>query len=276
MKRKRKDCEKIIAIQKLLEKHEKFNCDYGRIVGQWSMPDESYKYRQNWFHKTISILLNSFLAIVAPVYVKLKYGAKVVGKEHLKELNGKGAICICNHIDWLDTLFVRQAIGYLRSYHTVAPYNNKKGLGGAVMRHGNVLPFSANLKAMKNLSDEMQRLLDKGKIINFFPEQALWNAYREPRPMKNGAFHYAVKYRVPILPVFCTFERTEKCKIKKLKIHILKPIYADDTLCGRAKVSDFKTKAEIAWKNCYLREYEINEVKISPDISYALDLAEEI
>lgn len=268
MKRKRKNYQQISAIQSVLERRGKLNCEYGRIVGKWTMPDENYKYRQSLGHKFISLILNSAVAVVAPVYLKFKYGAKVTGKENLREVKGKGAVSICNHIDCLDTLFVRQAMGYLRSYHTVAPFNNKSGLGGAIMRHGNVLPFSANLKAMKNMSDEMRRLLNAGKIINFYPEQSMWNAYREPRPMKDGAFHYAVKYGVPVVPIFCTFKRTERYKIKKLKINILKPIYPDGG-GGRAAFADLKTKAELAWGNCYLKEYE-NSI-ISSDSGYALD-----
>ena len=195
------------------------------------------------------------LKVLAPVLLKVAYGYRVVGKENRRALKKQGAIVVCNHISYLDTLFVRAAAGHYRSFHTMAPWNNKTGVGGWFMRHAGMWAFSANLAATKNLMREMERRLKQGKFVNFYAEQAMWVNYPKPRPMKDGAFYYAVKMDVPVLPVFCTFRKNRRGHMKKLRIHILPAVYADKSLPRAARIAKMKAEAEAAWKACYEEAY---------------------
>ncbi len=253
----RKRYEKIQAIQNTLERHGRFDYDYIPFGNKWVMPDANYVYRQRGFSRLATGFWRTLMATFAPLALKLIYGAKVVGKKNRKALGKQGAVCVCNHFNYLDTLFVRQATGYYRSYHTMGPFNNKKGLGGHIIRHGGMLPFSKNMAAMKGFMRETERLLKKGKIVNFYAEQAMWLNYQKPRPMKEGAFYYALKYGVPVLPLFCTFRKNKCGKIRKLRIHILPAIYANEDLPKGERLADMKTRAEHAWKNCYEANYGI-------------------
>ena len=137
----------------------------------------------------------------------------------------------------------------------MAPWNNKTGVGGWFMRHAGMWAFSANLAATKNLMREMERRLKQGKFVNFYAEQAMWVNYPKPRPMKDGAFYYAVKMDVPVLPVFCTFRKNGRGHMKKLRIHILPAVYADKSLPRAARIAKMKAEAEAAWKACYEEAY---------------------
>lgn len=254
-KRKRKRYEVIEGIQCALEKRGSLNLDYGIPIGGWDMPDKDFSYRNRGINKVVYGIEMSILTVLAPIVIKVYYGAKVTGRDNMKELKGKGAICVCNHFSFLDTLFVRQAMGYFRSYHTSAPYNNKNGVGGYIIKRAAMLPFSSDYAAMRNLSTEMERLLKKGKIINFYAEEAMWHSYQKPRPMRIGAFHYAVKYSVPVVPIFCTFERTKKGRIKRLRINILKPVYGNEALPLKQRSAEMKNLAEKEWAECYSKNY---------------------
>lgn len=250
-----KKYEKIQAIQNTLERHRRFDYDYIPFGNNWTMPDEKYKYRQRGLSRFVTRFWLTIMAGLAPLLLKVCYRAKVVGKENFKALGKRGAVCVCNHFNYLDTLFVRRVVGYFRSYHTMGPFNNKKGLGGHIIRHGGMLPFSTNMTAMKGFMRETERLLKDGKIVNFYPEQALWLNYRKPRPMKDGAFYYAVKCNVPVLPLFCTFQKSKRGQIRKLRIHVLPAIFANETLPKNERLADVKARAETAWKDCYERAY---------------------
>ena len=184
-------------------------------------------------------------------------GVKVVGKENLRALKKQGAICVCNHFNYLDTVFVREAVGHYRSYHTMGPWNNKRGIGGHIIRQGGMLPFSADRGAMRALTEEMDRLLKEGKIINFYAEQAMWKNYQKPRPMKDGAFHYAVKFSVPVLPIFCTFQKRKNGTIYRVRINIMQAIYPNANLPRPARGAKMKEEAQRAWKDCYEKTYGI-------------------
>ncbi len=253
MERKRKKRSgqyKREKIHALLASHGHYNMDYGRVVGTWKMPDASYRYRAGPFHRFCSFFVRLALAAIVPVYLKLAYGAKVTGRENLKAIKGKGAICLCNHFHILDILFMRQAVGHFRTYQTVAPFNNKGGVLGMFMHCGGILPFSADLAAMRNFEAEIGRLLRTGKAVCFCPERALWTHYPAPRPMQRGAFRYAVKFNVPALPIFCTF-RERKGRIRKLRIHILPAVFPDETLPSRAREREMLETAEREWQACF-------------------------
>lgn len=256
-KQKRNALEKRDGIQAVLEGYRRFDYEYISTGDKWTVPDAKYRYRQKFPDTLITGFWRTTIQIAAPVAIKLIYGAKVTGKENLKALQGNGALCVCNHFSYLDTLFVRAAVGHYRSFHTMTQRNNKTGIGGHIIRHGGMLPFSENYTAMKNLVAEMDRLLKKGKIINFYAEKAMWINYQKPRPMKEGAFTYAVKYDVPVLPIFCTFEKNAKGHIRNLRINILPPVYPEPTLGRRERAAAMCAAAESEWKDCYEKAYGI-------------------
>lgn len=262
--RKRTSKEKHEKIQATLERHGRFDFEYIPSGENWKMPDEHFAYRKKFPETIINGFWRVFLQLFSPILLKVWFGARVTGRKNLKAVKGKGALCVCNHINFLDTLFVRQAVGYFRSFHTMTERNNKGGFGGHVIRHGGMLPFSANYTATKNLIREMERLLKKGKIINFYAERAMWINYQKPRPMKEGVFTYAVKFDVPVVPIFCTFKKNKKGLIKKLRINILPVVFPDENLPRRERADKMRLAAESEWKNCYESAYGKPPEYLSP------------
>ncbi len=252
---KRPKAAKIGAIQDTLEGYRRFDFDYISYGTNWRAPTEKYPYRQPWYERIVTGFWRTMLFLLAPPAIRIVYGAKTTGREHVRALKG-GAISVCNHFNYLDTLFIRDAVGHYRSFHTMAPWNNKNGLGGHIIRHGGMWPLGGNLKTMRHFETEMERRLGEGKIVNFYPEQALWTNYQKPRPMKDGAFRFAVKYNVPVLPVFCTFDKNKRGHVRKLRIHILPAVYPDEGLAPRPRAQKMKEEAERLWKECYEAAYQ--------------------
>ncbi len=257
MAKKRGKLEKREKIQQTLERYRRFDYDYIPFGNRWKVPGADYDYRGSLWLRFYAKFVRTLSLCIANVVIKVLYGAKVTGKENIKALKKQGAICICNHFSYLDNLFIRAAVGQYRSYFTVAPWNNKTGFAGRFLRAGGILPFSPNLAATRNLNDEIARLLGKGKIVNFYAEQAMWVNYQKPRPQKEGAFYYAIKNDVPVLPIFCTFQKSARGHIKKLRINILPPIPVDKSLPRRQETARLKECSEEAWKRCYEENYGI-------------------
>ena len=254
MRANRTKLQKRTGIQNTLEGYRRFDYDYIPF-GTYTIPDGNYPYRQKGFGRAVEMFLRGGMRLLAPLVLKVAYGCRVEGKENLKALGGKGAICVTNHVAYLDTLFVRQAVGYFGSYYTMAPWNNKKGLGGAFIRHAGMWAFSPDLAATRALLAEMKARLAEGCIVHFYAEQAMWINYQKPRPMKDGAFHYAVKFGVPVLPVFFTFDVGRRGHMRRLVLHILPAVAADESLARGARAADMKARAEAAWKACYEARY---------------------
>ncbi len=154
---------------------------------------------------------------------------KVEGKENLKLVKGQGCILTTNHINNIDCTLIKHITTGRRTYYTVADFNNYYGLFGAMLRACGTLPFSESPKCMRNLMRAIETLLEKKKMIVFYPEGALWWCYEKPRPVMPGAYYYASKFNVPIVPGFFTFKDLKKRKDgtakKQFIFHIGKPIY---------------------------------------------------
>lgn len=63
-----------------------------------------------------------------------------------------------------------------------------------------------NKPYFKNAVDE---ILNNGDLVHFYPEASLWPYYNKIRNFKTGAFHFAVRNNVPILPMVFTFRRPQ-------------------------------------------------------------------
>ena len=187
---------------------------------------------------------------------------KVVGKENLKGI--KGAIITCNHVSKVDSFAVREAVGYDINY-VASDFNNWKGIMGDIGRNTGYIPLSPTLepKLMRKFNEAMEYYLEKKhRKILIYPEQAMWREEARPRPLKDGAFHYAQKHNVPVVPLFITFEPKENMidsqgrqEYSNYTIHILEPIYPKENVSRRENIAYLREANYNAWKEVYKQTY---------------------
>lgn len=186
---------------------------------------------------------------------------KVEGKENLKGI--KGAIVTCNHVSKVDNFAVREALGEPFMF-IAAEFNNWKGEMGEIARNTGYIPLPSNLniKIMRKFNEAVEYYLNKNKKILIYPEQAMWREYTKPRPMQNGAFHYAVINNVPVLPLFITIKEKDnyademgRANFGDYTIHILPPIYPQEGFSTKENENYMKLENFRLWKECYERTY---------------------
>ena len=90
----------------------------------------------------------------------------------------------------------------------------------------------------------------------------MWDNYRKPRPLKPGAFKFAVKNNVPILPMFITMEDSDKKGadgeyIQRHTLHILPPIYPDNSKSANENAKILADRNFKMWKEVYEKTYKI-------------------
>ena len=72
------------------------------------------------------------------------------------------------------------------------------------MRAFGIMPFPSGHRLVRRFDSAVSYYLGRGDCVLVFPEQSEWWGYDRPRPLKNGAFYYAVKNNVSVLPLFIT------------------------------------------------------------------------
>ena len=227
----------------------------------------------DYLNEKITSRIMSFIA--NKVAVRYYEGLIKKGELVIKQINGLdnfrkvqgGAIITCNHFSVCDNYAVFRAIRNelpkgknLYKVIKEGNYTNFKGLFGFFFRHCNTLPLSSNTATLKKFFVAVKTLLGRGEKILVYPEQSMWWNYRKPRPLKDGAFKFAAKSSVPVIPVFITMEDTEKLDadgfpIQAYIIHFLPAIYPDSNKSEKENVAEMKEKNYNAWKKVYESVY---------------------
>lgn len=210
----------------------------------------------------------------------LKNGSLVIRQVNgLENLNAvkSGAVITCNHFHPFDCFTVekvfRSSVHYRRKklFKVIREgnYTNFPGLYGFLFRNCDTLPLSQNKKTMYNFLQAVDIILQRGDFILVYAEQSLWWNYRKPKPLKNGAYKFAVKNRVPVIPIFITMQDSSRIggdgfPIQEYTVFIEKPIYAEAGQTERKQVDAMRDRNYEIWKEIYEDFYGI-------PLSYAED-----
>ena len=180
-------------------------------------------------NKTLGYKLKRFVARTCVDLVSLKYTAhtKMIGLENIRGLKG-AAIVTSNHFSPFESMIIRRMAAKMHRgpLRVVSQDTNflMPGWKGFFLRYTDLIPVSKDRSYMaEHFEEEMRKALKGGHFVLIYPEQEMWLNYRKPRPLKRGAYHYACKFNVPVIPCFVQIED----KAGHFSLHIMKPIYPD-------------------------------------------------
>ncbi len=202
----------------------------------------------------------------------LKQGQMVMremqGIEHFQNLTS-GAIITCNHFNAFDSFAIHMAYDASRHkkrkfYRVIREgnYTSFPGFYGTLMRNCYTLPLSQNKKVMTEFVRATNQILQEGHFVLVYPEQSMWWNYRKPKPLQSGAFRFAAKNNVPVLPCFITMEDTDTLgadgfPIQAYTVHISAPIYPDPAKTTAENIVHLQEQNFAIWKTIYETTYGI-------------------
>jgi 1-acyl-sn-glycerol-3-phosphate acyltransferase len=190
---------------------------------------------------------------------------EIRGIENFTAVNG-GRIVTCNHFSVCDNYAVwialREHMSGKMLYKVIREgnYTNPPKPFGLFMRHCNTLPLSSQKATMKKFFRAVKTLFERGETILIYPEQSMWWNYRKPKPLQRGAYRFAVKNNVPILPVFITMKDStvrgeDGFFVQEYTIHISPPVYPEGGLGYHDNVTRLMGENERVWREIYERTY---------------------
>ncbi len=190
----------------------------------------------------------------------------VNGIENYLSIAEGGAMITCNHFNPFDNYAVYKVIepylGKKRLYKVIREgnYTSFGGLYGFFFRHCNTLPLCTSIAVWREMLGAVSTLLHRGEKILIYPEQGMWWNYRKPRPLKSGAFQFAAKAGVPVLPIFISMEDTDRIgadgfPIQAYTVHVLPPIYPDPAKSSKENTKRMCEENYQVWKETYESVY---------------------
>lgn len=193
----------------------------------------------------------------------------VNGYENFEKVQETGVILTCNHFNAFDNFAIHKVLeDFLLSHKTElykvireGNFTSFPGLYGLFFRHCNTLPLSHNFSTMKKFMHALSVLLKRGEKVLIYAEQGMWWNYRKPRPLKNGAFNFAVSSKVPVIPAFITMEDSDRIgsdgfPIQEHTLYFFDPIYPDENLTKAQNIENMKKINYDLWVKTYESFYK--------------------
>ena len=194
---------------------------------------------------------------------------EIKGLENLQNID-TGAVLTCNHFNPFDSFAIEKAFiesgeNKNRKLFKVireGNYTNFPGLYGFFFRNCDTLPLSSNTQTMIEFLKAVDTILQRKDFVLIYPEQSMWWNYKKPKPLKNGAFRFAARNYVPIIPIFITMEDSniigeDGFFVQEYIINIGEPIYPDGELSEKENANIMKEKNAEVWKNTYEDFYKV-------------------
>ncbi len=233
------------------------------IIHQWEPLKfnitEKYKYvPDSIIYKFFSGFIYYVIAYpILWILTKIIYDLKIEGKENLKKLES-GAITVSNHVLVLDCVMVGLACIRKKLYFTTREGSFKIPFVRKLIRLLRAIPIPKDLKNKEFFAKTVDKLLKRNKLVHFYPEAALWPYNETLRNFKSGAFVFAVKSEVPILPIVITFRNPKGIRRifkrkKDVTIKILEPVYSieDDNMTQKEIINDLKCRVYDVMNNYF-------------------------
>lgn len=269
---KSKERLEILEKIKQLEKEGKFDVDAEDDPPSIELTPENVDYLKT---KRTNKLKNKFANKLGEKFLEaiIKSNKLIIkdikGLENLSNVKD-GAIITCNHFNPFDSFTIEEIFtmsGQRKNkklYKVIREgnYTNFPGFYGFLFRNADTLPLSSNTKTMVNFMKAVDTILKRGDFILIYPEQSMWWNYEKPKPLKNGAFKFATRNKVPIIPIFITMTDSniigeDGFPVKEYYVHIEEPIYPDKKMTEKENVELMKNKNFEVWKNIYEDFYGI-------------------
>ena len=209
------------------------------VVKNWTPLNMKITAKTKIINFTLPFLLISklFRMLAIPLLFIIDrafWGLKIKGVRNLKLLKRRGAITVANHVHSMDATFVS-----LGTFPRNMNFSSIKGnfeipLVRWIVRILGGFPIPETTAGLMRFTKDIGRALQKGRLIHFYPEAALWPYHKKLRPFKNGAFRYAVQFDVPVLPSVIVFKE-RKLRKPAARLIILEPIEPPDKSLGSIK-----------------------------------------
>lgn len=211
--------------------------------------NKEYEYipKSKLFQMCSNILYYGIAYPVLSLVNKFVLGLEIEGKENLEKVKDIGVITISNHVHILDCTMIGITNIPRKVYFASLESNFKIPVVNILIRLLNTIPIPNKRKNKERFVKTIDDILQSGKIVHFCPEGSLWPYYTKLRSSKKGAFEFAFRNQMPILPFVITFRKADKWyHIGKKKpcvtLNILEPEYINEKLEKKEAVLELKNR----------------------------------
>lgn len=217
-------------------------------------------YRKDFWYNFGRAIVEFIIMTVGIIFVKLKFGLKVLNKDNRKALKKmikkkEGVITIANHIYDEDYVTIRRALIPHMGYISMWKNNHLRRIGWIIRLAGSIPVPKNDSSATLAMMRAVDKCLQDGNWFHIYPEASMFYYYEDVRPFVDGAFVFAVRNNKPIVPMAFSYRPAKglyKLWKKKgaplINLNFGTPIYPNNDLPMRERITDLNNRCHDAVK----------------------------
>lgn len=219
--------------KKVIYYHDELQDEFSTAQIKAKVIDAGYSYDQDKFSRRIGhfIWYKVIARPLAYLFLKIKFGHRIIGKEKIRTTKGSGYYLYGNHTNPVADALIPSMINYpTDTYVIVHPNNVSMPVLGRITPCLGALPLPDDMGATKNFIQEIKKTVEKKKCVTIYPEAHIWPYYTRIRPFKDTSFRYPVQDKVPAYCFTNTYQKRAFCKTPRIVTYIDGPFFPDYAL----------------------------------------------
>lgn len=256
--------------------YSSYDEDFSKAVITPRKIGDDYVYVRTSLFSRISAFLR-YRLIAAPLaflYLKIKFGRRIVNKKALKSVKDSGYFIFSNHTQDIGDAVSPAITAYPRRvYVIVHPDNVSMPFLGKITPLLGALPLPDTKAAAKNFFEAIKTRLEEKCAVAIYPEAHIWPYCTKIRPFKSDSFRYPVRFDLPVFCVTNTYKKRKLSKKPKMISYVDGPFYPDKSLSYTARAGKLCTEVYECMchraenSDCEYVEYRPIEEKPGTDIT---------
>ena len=217
---------------KILYYENELEDEFSQAVINPKRIDGSYKYLGGPLRPFLrGVLYHVIAKPLAYIFLKLKYGYRIINRQCLREAKDSGCFVYGNHTNAIADALIPSMLTHPKgAYVIVHPSNVSMPVLGKLTPALGALPLPDDKVASRNFTFSLDKLMRRKSCIAIYPEAHIWPYYTGIRSYKDASFRYPVKYQVPVYAFTNTYQRRKFRKTPRIVTYVDGPFYPNTSL----------------------------------------------
>lgn len=183
--------------------------------------------REGWLFRIGKFFV--FRVCVTPfafLYLKLKFGLQIEGKEKLKAMKNRGYFLFGNHTQVPGDGLLSAMIPFPREMQVLVHADNIAAPGTrTLMMMLGALPIPTEIAGFAGFQEAIAYHLQKKRCVVVFPEAHIWPYATCIRPFTAVSFRYPVQHEAPSFCFTVTYRRAKRGGRPRMTVFVDGPFY---------------------------------------------------
>lgn len=185
---------------------------------------------------------------IAFLYMKIKYGHRIVNKKALKKVKNTGFFIYGNHTNPIADALIPTMLAHPVGVYVIVHANNvSMPVLGKITPSLGAIPLPDDSDAAKNFNHAIDTLIANNKSIAIYPEAHIWPFYTGIRNYNDHSFRYPAKYNVPVFSFTNTYQK-KTGKNPRIVTYVEGPFYPDENSLLKDRKRELHEKVLLSMK----------------------------